>query len=80
MDSLEELISLYIERVIRGTQVLTWSDIGFVLEHAREMMRVIATEHICRFADASAAHEDIFCSPEPPTNGSNPSMMNNITK
>ena len=40
--------------------VLTGSDAGFVLEHAREMMRVIETEHIRRFADASAAHEDIL--------------------
>lgn len=48
MDSLEELISLYVERVIRGTQILTGSDTGFVLEHAREMMRVIETQHVRR--------------------------------
>ena len=40
--------------------VLPWSHAGFVFEHAREMMRVIEAEHIRRFADASAAHEDIF--------------------
>ena len=40
--------------------VLARSDAGFVLEHTREMMRVIEAEHVCRFADASAAHEDIL--------------------
>ena len=40
--------------------VLAGGDAGFVLEHAREMMRVIEAEHVCRFADASAAHEDMF--------------------
>ena len=40
--------------------VLARSDTGFVLEHAREMMRVIEAEHVCRFADAAAAHEDMF--------------------
>ena len=40
--------------------VLARSDAGFVFEHAREMMRVIETEHIRRFADTTAAHEDIF--------------------
>ena len=44
--------------------VLTGSDTRFVLEHAGEMMRVIETEHICRFADASAAHEDVFRQPD----------------
>ena len=42
------------------THVLARSDAGFVLEHAREMMRVIEAEHVCRFADAAAAHEDIL--------------------
>ena len=42
------------------THVLTGSDAGFVLEHAREMMRVIEAEHVCRFADTTAAHEDIL--------------------
>ena len=32
------------------------SDTGFVLEHAREMMRVIKTQHVRRFADAATAH------------------------
>ena len=40
--------------------VFAGSDTGFVLEHAREMMRVIEAEHVCRFADAAAAHEDIL--------------------
>ena len=46
------------------THVLTGSDAGFVFEHAREMMRVIETEHICRLADAAAAHEDILRQPD----------------
>ena len=41
--------------------VLARSDTGFVLEHAREMVRVIKAEHVCRFADAAAAHQDVFC-------------------
>ena len=40
--------------------VFAGSDTGFVLEHAREMMRVIEAEHVCRFADAAAAHENVF--------------------
>ena len=40
--------------------VLARSDTRFVLEHAREMMRVVEAEHVCRFADAAAAHEDIL--------------------
>ena len=46
------------------THVLAGGDAGFVFEHAREMMRVIEAEHIRRFADASAAHEDIFRYPD----------------
>ena len=42
------------------THVLTGSDAGFVFEHAREMMRVIESQHIRRFADAAAAQEDIL--------------------
>ena len=44
--------------------VFSRSDAGFVFEHAGEMMRVIETEHICRFADTSAAHEDVFRNPD----------------
>lgn len=40
--------------------VLARSDTGFVLEHACEVMRVVETQHIRRFADATAAHEDIL--------------------
>ena len=43
-----------------SAHVLTGSDSGFVLEHAREMMRVIKTQHVRRFADTSAAHENVF--------------------
>ena len=46
------------------THVFARSDAGFVLEHAGEMMRVIEAEHVCRFADTSAAHEDVFCNPD----------------
>ena len=42
------------------THVLTGSDAGFVFEHAGEMMRVIETEHVCRFADATAAQKMMF--------------------
>ena len=41
--------------------VLTGSDTRFVLEHAREMMRVVEAEHVRRLTDTSAAHEDVFC-------------------
>ena len=44
--------------------VLARSDTGFVLEHAREMMRVIEAEHVCRFADTSTAHKDILRNPD----------------
>ena len=40
--------------------VFARSDTRFVLEHAREMMRVIEAKHVCRFADTAAAHEDVF--------------------
>lgn len=43
-----------------SAHVLARSDTGFVLEHARKMMRVIEAEHVCRFADISATHEDIL--------------------
>ena len=46
------------------THVLTGSDAGFVFEHAGEMMRVIEAEHVCRFADTAAAHEDILRQPD----------------
>ena len=42
------------------THILARSDAGFVLEHAREMMRVVEAEHVCRFANAAAAYEDVF--------------------
>ena len=35
-----------------SAHVLTRSDTRFVLEHAREMMRVIEAEQVCSFADA----------------------------
>ena len=38
----------------------TGRDARLRFEHAREMMRVIEAEHVCRFADAAAAHEDIL--------------------
>ena len=41
--------------------VLARSDTGFILEHACEVMRVIEAQHIRRFADTTAAHEDVFC-------------------
>ena len=40
--------------------VLAGSDAGFVFEHAREMMWVIEAEHVCRFADTSAAQKIMF--------------------
>ena len=42
------------------SHVLAGGDAGFVFEHAREMMWVIEAEHVCRFADAAAAHKDIL--------------------
>lgn len=43
-----------------SAHVLARSDTGFVLEHACEVMRVIEAQHIRRFADATAAHKDVF--------------------
>ena len=39
-----------------AAQVLTGCEAGCVLEHAREMLRVIKTHHVRRFADVATAH------------------------